>query len=187
MSETRADPRWLRALTTLACAVLVAGCGTTDEGADVKTVAVEQAAREARTGAETVEALAGVDARPATGGGEFMVARCTGRQGESSEDVYFVRGSYHLTVGVDRADAWVESLGEQWAAAGWRSEVQTTQGGRPHLTAVDPATEVEYVLGPTDDAATVLLWVSSPCYASPDGVPPFGAYDFPGTPGPSSS
>jgi glutamine cyclotransferase len=151
----------LAVLTALVALTAVAGC--TDGGAvDTKTeadvnVIVRQYAE---------------DIRAATGGeytkqGETALA-CTGKLGETGDDVFGVQGAYQISLSPDRQLPTLAQLREQWKAKGWQiTEDETIATNRGKLAATTGENGFTLTLTTAKTPEWLGILIHSPCYRSP--------------------
>jgi hypothetical protein len=148
-------------LVALAALTALAGC-TNGGAVDTKTEADVNAI--VRQYAE--------DIRIATGGeytkqGEAAMA-CTGKLGETSDDVFTVQGAYQITLPPDRQLSTLAQLREQWKVKGWEittDETIATNRGKLAATTGEDGFDLTLTTAKTPQWLGILI--HSPCYKSP--------------------
>jgi hypothetical protein len=144
-------------------AFIIALAGCTNGGAvDTKTeadvnVMVRQYAEDIRTAA----------------GGEYTkqaetALACTGRLGETSDDVFSVQGAYQITLAPDRQLPFLAELRGQWKAKGWEITTdETIAPNRGKLAAKTGEDGFDLTLTTVKTSQWLAILVHSPCYKSP--------------------
>jgi hypothetical protein len=151
----------LAALAAVAALTALAGC--TDGGAvDTKTEADVNAV--IRQYAEDIRTATGSEY---TKQAETALA-CTGKLGETSDDVFGVQGAYQITLAPDRQLPTLAQLREQWKAKGWKittDETIATNRGKLSATTGEDGYTLTLTTAKTPQWLGILI--HSPCYKSP--------------------
>ncbi|WP_130507947.1 hypothetical protein [Krasilnikovia cinnamomea] len=99
--------------------------------------------------------------------GESSMA-CTGKLGETSDDVYSVQGAYQITLAPEKQLPTLAQFREQWKAKGWKITEDETFGenrGKLSASTGDDGYELNLTTAKTPEWLAVLIY--SPCYKSP--------------------
>jgi hypothetical protein len=140
--------------------VLVGGCGILGGGVDTKTEADVRTAVEQR--ASDVAALVG----GALTDPSVNASPCTGRMGESSSDVFTVRGVWVVPLPADQHLDTLRRVRDGLKAKHWDiTEDRQFEANAGMLTARSDDYEVN--LTSNDKSSALAMMVTSPCFASP--------------------
>lgn len=131
-------------------------------GDDVETVAEDQTKHEVEEYARQVATAAGQELKAI---GDVDSVPCTGRNGESSTDIYTIYGMYQLPVPRERHASLFAELREQWRS--YRVETyraSASEGGELALRTPD---QFRIHFETAVEGRSLALMINSPCRRSP--------------------
>jgi uncharacterized lipoprotein len=148
-------------IAALAAVTVLAGCSV---GGNVETKTEDDVRKVVQQYADEVKAITG---------GEWTMQSptampCTGKLGESSDDVFTVQGAYQVPLAADKQLSTLAQIREQWKAKGWNITADEQIGdNRGKLAGSTGDGGYELTLTTVKDPNWLGILVHSPCYKSP--------------------